>query len=156
MTEEKKKKYPKLEELLAEGNHIVKVKPHPLFDNDKKPIPNSQKSGSSEWGNWYMYDTQVKGEWVTIFANDKNKDMFDSGFVKANVVPKRLKGQTDDLFDSTGTKLLKAFYNELSEVELTQAKEQLTDGYIISEKKEERIINEADDEGSIDIENIKF
>jgi len=155
MTEEKKH-YPKLEELLAEGEHILKVKPHPLFDDSKKPIPNSQKSGNSEWGNWYMYDTKVGEQWVSIFANDKNKDMFDSGYVKANVVPKRMKGMTDDLFDSTGKKLLKAFYNELSEVELVKAAEQMTDSYVLSEEKKEQPSTESSEEKEISIDEIDF
>ena len=64
-----------------------------------------------------MYDTKIDDTWVTIFANDESKKFFDSGMVLANIVPKRLKGMKDDIFDSNGKKLLKAFYNELSEVD---------------------------------------
>ena len=56
---EEKREFPKVEDLLPEGNHILKVKPHPEF-KDNKPVKDSLKSVSTKWGNWYMYDTKIE------------------------------------------------------------------------------------------------
>jgi len=111
---EEKKVYPRIEDLLPEGTHKLTVKPHPEF-KDGKPVEGSHKKGTSSFGNWYMYDTKIEDQWVTMFANDENKEFFDTGVIEANVVPKRLKGSDDDLFDATGKKLLKAFYNKVKD-----------------------------------------
>ena len=123
MAEEKK--YPSIEELLGEGKHIIKVKPHPEFE-DRKPVEGTHRSGKTKWGNWYMYDAKINDQWVSVFANDDNKEFFDTGTVIANIVPKRMKGMEGDLFDANGKKLLKAFYNEFSEVDKALAEKDET------------------------------
>ena len=116
--EEEKKKYPQIEELLGEGEFAIEVKQHQEYDKETKEfIEGSHRHGSTQFGNWYMYDTKIEDTWVSLFANDENKEFFESGMVKVNIVPKRLKGMKEDLFDATGKKLLKAFYNEMSEVD---------------------------------------
>ena len=75
--EKEKKVYPKLEELLPEGKHIITVKPHQEW-KDGAFQEGTHKKGTSQYGNWYIYDTKVDETWVSIFANDDNKEFFDS------------------------------------------------------------------------------
>ena len=98
-----------------------------------------------------MFKTKIGEEWISIFANDENKEFFESGYVKANIVPKRMKGVEGDMYDVNGKKLLKTFYNRLSPAELEMAK-----------KKEKSEVYEAPVDNStmkvddIDVENIDF
>ena len=112
--EKEKKVYPKVEDLLPEGTHILKVSKQREW-KDGAFVDGSHKKGTSQFGNWYIYTTKIEDQWVTMFANDENKEFFDTGVIEANVVPKRLKGSDDDLFDATGKKLLKAFYNKVKD-----------------------------------------
>ena len=172
MTEEKKN-FIHVEDLLPEGFHLLRVKKHPEFE-DKQPVADSHMTGKSQYGNWYMYDTKLKTKvmntetnveeekeiWVSLFANDENKAGFDTGFIKANIVPKRAQGnKTDDIFDSNGKKLLKAFYNVLSPAEFEIAKKNLIEGNAKPQEvvaKTEGLPPITGDEEEIDIEKIPF
>jgi len=120
--EEEKKVYPQIEELLPEGSHIVKVYPQNLWDKEAGAykegtiMSGEYKTGG---GHWYIYKTKIGEEYVSMFANDENKAGFDQGWIKVNIVPKRVKGSKEDIYDATGKKLLKAFYNQLTPVELS-------------------------------------
>ena len=150
MTEEKKV-YPKLEELLTEGNHIIKVSPQNEWDKEAGAFKEGTlRQGESQYGKWYIFRTKVGGEWVSMFANDENKAYFEMGYVKAVIVPKRLKGSDDDLFDATGKKLLKAFFNKLTpnELEFAIAEES---GDLVEGKEVKPVV-----EKEISIDDIKF
>jgi len=108
------KVYPKPEDL-GEGKHRVKVFPKPEFE-DGKPVKDSQKTGTSKTGfKWYMY--QFKDPtlgYVSLFANDENKELFDSGEVELNIVQKvdrATKRPVFDVVDGKPVKVLKYFVN---------------------------------------------
>ncbi len=136
MTEEKK--YWNLEELLPQGEHLLKVYPQGIWDDTAKEYsPNTLKSGSfKNGGNWFMYSTPITKEMTTVheafgdkeklyikcFANDKNHEAFKTGFVKAVIVPKK-DSNGDMNYDKDGNPKLTTFFNQLTPAELELAKE---------------------------------
>ena len=94
-----------IEDLLGEGEHVIKVYPQREWNKEeKKWIEGTHKKGVSKKGfKWWMYSTKVGDDYVTVFANEKNKAAFDSGQVKCSV---RKKFDPD-----TGQPVLKTYFD---------------------------------------------
>lgn len=106
------KEYKNIEDVLAEGRHNLKVYPKQEWDdNTKSFIKGSHKRGTSAKGfNWYLYQTKVGDEYISLFANDKNKAFFDTGMIEVNILHKEVKGQK--MYKEGGVPMLIAFFNE--------------------------------------------
>lgn len=82
------KKYKNLEDVLSIGEHKIKVFPKNEWKDGQK-VEGSHKHGQSAKGfKWWMYSTKVGDEYISVFANEDNKVLFDSGEVVAKVVQK--------------------------------------------------------------------
>ena len=98
------KKYTNIEDILEVGEHVLKVSPKQEWENNK-PVEGSHKKGVSKGGfEWWMYSCKIGDEWINVFANTKNKQYFDSGYVVAVV-----KSKYDE---DTGEPFKKVFFNE--------------------------------------------
>lgn len=73
--------YKKAEDLLGLGEHVLEVSPQEEY-KDGAFISGSHRSGEGKKGfKWWMYKTKIGGEYVKLFASEKNKKFFDSGRV---------------------------------------------------------------------------
>jgi len=117
------KKYPEITDFFKEGEHLIRVFPKKEWDNSTKSFKeNSHKSGVSAKGfKWWMYSTKIEGAsndgknvYVNLFANEKNKEYFDTGHVSLIVKPKLVNGE--EIFDRNGNKLMANFFNNASRV----------------------------------------
>ena len=148
-----KREYLKVEQLLPEGRYVLEVRPQNVWNKEEgKYMENTIMSGSSEYGNWYIYKTKIGEELVSMFANDKNKEGFETGFILAEVKPKVRKEKNEwvDIYGANGKKVLTTKYTSLTPAELEMAKKKTEDG----EKMEE--VKEEEEEEEIKIEDIKF
>ena len=152
MTEEKKE-YKKVEQLLPEGRFVLEVRPQNVWSKEKgEYIEDSIMSGSGEWGNWYIFKTKIGEEWVSMFAGDKNKEGFETGFILAEVKAKVRKEKKEwvEIYGADGKKVLTTKYTALSPAELEIAKSKAEKG----EKMEE--VKPKEEEEDINIEEINF
>lgn len=74
----------KFQDAMQPGVYNVKVYKQAEWEDGKK-IEGSHKSGQGKFGNWYLYDVKYDGEYYSLFGNDTNKDLLDSGEVALNV-----------------------------------------------------------------------
>lgn len=151
------KKFKKIEDLLPEGEHLIRVFPQEVWsDITKSYTKNTIQTGiNKNTGQpWYKYKTKVGDEYVGLFAMNENKAYFDRGYIKVNIVPKRMKGVDGDIFvmDENGNpkKALKAFFNPASDIEIQLAMQQYRDG------KNNASVKQEPEENDLEIENIPF
>jgi len=69
---------------MAVGKYQVKVFKQPEWENGKK-VDGSHKSGDGQFGKWYLYDVKYGDKFYSLFGNEKNKDILDSGEACLNV-----------------------------------------------------------------------
>jgi len=66
------------------GTYRVKVYKTPEWENNKR-IEGSHKSGEGQYGKWYLYDVKYGDKYYSLFGNEKNKALLDSGDVSLNI-----------------------------------------------------------------------
>jgi len=134
-----------LVDLLDFGTHTLKVRPQREWDKENRVwIEGTHKSGTGKAGKWWMYATNIEGEWITVFANAKNTHLFDSGEVAVDIV-KRFDPQT-------GEQIKKYFFNDKSGRQAPN-KEAINDEV---DKDIERLRSKSTYEPPISIEQVPF
>jgi hypothetical protein len=171
MTEEKK--YYNIEELLPIGKYPLKVYPQGIWDDTKKEYTqNTLQTGSyKNGGTWFKYSAVFTKEmtkvsaifkegkdkaYIGCFANDKNHEAFKSGYVKAEVKPRKDdKGNVN--YDENGNPKLTTMFWSLSENELELFKAE-SEGNAVSTSSEITTGKEVKPvvEKEISIDDIKF
>ena len=85
------KKYPKLEDVLSEGKHRIKLFQANEWDKEnKKFIKGTHRHGVTKTGKpYWSYNTKVGETYVGVVAwDDEQKALYDKGEVEVNVVHK--------------------------------------------------------------------
>lgn len=113
---DKQHKY--IQDVLPVGKHKIKVCPKREWDDQKRDwIDGTIKHGKGQHGEWWLYQTLVgegeKKEYISIFANAKNKSFFDSGEVECVIKPLINKYSKKPEVDENGKPVIRAYFNEV-------------------------------------------